>query len=119
MPAPDPSGLYIEEHEGGGFSFICEIWWHGNREARPGVMVGRGILPNAGVLLRASRALCARIGGSVSESDQEGQERLRDRERAQDDHREVDNAGIAHASSRLQLTPKVCANLMGSSRGCH
>ena len=34
MPAPDPSGLYIEEYEDGGFSIIGEIWWHGNRATR-------------------------------------------------------------------------------------
>ncbi len=43
---------------------------------------------------RASPAARGGGRGRVAESDQEGQERLRDRERAQDDHREVDNAGI-------------------------
>ncbi len=34
MPAPDPHGLYIEEYDDGGFSIICELWWHGNRANR-------------------------------------------------------------------------------------
>lgn len=34
MPAPDPSGIYIEECEGGGLRLTCEIWWHGNRTNR-------------------------------------------------------------------------------------
>ncbi len=34
MPAPDPRGIGIEEYEGGGFSVICELWWHGNRATR-------------------------------------------------------------------------------------
>lgn len=37
MPAPDPSGLYIDEYDGG-FSITCEIWWHGNRAHRIGRM---------------------------------------------------------------------------------
>ncbi len=34
MPAPDPSGLYIEEYDDGGFRITCEVWWHGNRANR-------------------------------------------------------------------------------------
>ena len=34
MPAPDPSGIGIEEYEGGGFRITCELWWHGNRATR-------------------------------------------------------------------------------------
>ena len=34
MPAPDPSGLYIEEYDDGSSTITCEVWWHGNRATR-------------------------------------------------------------------------------------
>jgi hypothetical protein len=33
MPAPDPSGLDLEEYDGG-FSITAELWWYGNRRHR-------------------------------------------------------------------------------------
>ena len=44
MPAPDPGGIDIEEYDDGGFSIVCEVWWHGNRDDDLGIAgrVARG-----------------------------------------------------------------------------
>lgn len=34
MPAPDPAGVDIEEHDDGGFRITCEVWEDGNRRHR-------------------------------------------------------------------------------------
>ncbi|SDY57199.1 hypothetical protein SAMN05444004_10229 [Jannaschia faecimaris] len=33
MPGPDPQGLQIEEHDGGGFTVSAAVWLESNRRA--------------------------------------------------------------------------------------